>query len=425
MDQIKQKAVSFIHQLQEYFKIDLFYLIKGEFWLMLGKIITMSSAFLLALAWANWIDPGIYGNYQYILSLAAIISVFSLPGMGIAVVRGVANGFERTFISSFKIQLKWGILTGISALGIAIYYWIQGNKSLSLPFLIIAVFLPLFNASTIYISFLMGKKLFKVQTKYNSITQVIAVAIMILTLFCIKSFLSNAPIHIILLLIIFVYYLSRTLLRFFFFTLTKTRFQPNRKEDPPTITFGKHLSLLGLIDALANNIDKILLFHYLGATKLAVYLFAILVPQQIRVLIKHVSALSLPKFSVRPREEIKKDILKKTCYLAALMSILILIYIALAPIIYRIFFPKYLTSVPYSQLYALSIIPLCFAIITEVLRAKMMLKQIYQVKIITPLIRAGLFLILIPLYGIWGAVIAILGARTFNALLFIYLAKKI
>lgn len=425
MDQIKQKTISFIQQLQEYFKIDLFYLIKSEFWLMLEKTITMSFAFLLALAWANWIDPSVYGNYQYILSLAAIISVFSLSGMGIAVVRGVAKGFERTFISGFKIQLKWGILTSIAALGIAAYYWTQGNKELGLPFLIIAVFLPLFNASIIYTDFLVGKKLFKIQTKYNSITQAAAVIIMISTLFCIKTFLPSAPAYIILLLIIFIYYLSRTLLRFLFFVITKIKFKPNKKDDASTITFGKHLSLLGLIDVLANNIDKILLFHYLGAINLAVYLFAILVPQQISVLLKHISTLSLPKFSVRPREEIKKSILKKTCYLAAMMGVLMLIYILFAPIIYRVFFPKYLTSVPYSQLYALSVIPLCFSVITEVLRAKMMLKQIYQVKIITPLVRAGFFLALIPLYGIWGAVIAILGARTFNALLFIYLTKKI
>lgn len=95
-----------------------------------------------------------------------------------------------------------------------------------------------------------------------------------------------------------------------------------------------------------------------------------------------------------------------------------------APFLYQIFFPKYLAAVSYSRLFALSIIPLCFSF-GAVFRAKMMIKQIYQMKIIASLVRASLFLILIPLYGIWGAVIAILGARTFNALLALYLYRKI
>ncbi|MHA1751334.1 MAG: hypothetical protein ACTSYZ_03105, partial [Candidatus Helarchaeota archaeon] len=125
--------------LQKYFKIDFFYLIKGEFWLMTGKIISMITSFFLSLAWANWISQNIYGNYQYILSLAGIISIFSLPEIGTAVTQAVARGFEGSFLKGFKTQLKWGLLASLSALGITGYYWSQGNKNLPLCFLIIAL----------------------------------------------------------------------------------------------------------------------------------------------------------------------------------------------------------------------------------------------------------------------------------------------
>jgi len=422
---VKIRIYYFINKLQGYLKIDFFYLIKGESWLMLGKAISMTSAFLLSLAWANWIDKEIFGNYQYILSLVGIISIFSLPEIGTAVVQAVARKYEGSFIRGFKTQLKWGILGSLSALGIAGYYWLQGNKNLPLSFLIIAIFLPLFNASIIYLSFLTGRKLFNIQAKYDSITQVAAAAIMILTLFSVKNFLFDLPVYVILLLIISIYFLSRTILRFFFFILTKTKFQPNPKEDPKTITFGKHLSLSGLIDILTSYLDKVLLFHYLGAIELAIYAFAVLVPKQIDVLLKHISTLALPKFSVRDKEEIKKIILRKICYLTILISVLVLIYIIIAPFIYQIFFPKYLNSISYSRLYALSIIPLSFAIIGHIFRAKMMIKQIYQVRVVIPLVRVGLFLTLIPLYGIWGALWSILVVRTFSALLFLFLFRKI
>ena len=411
--------------LQKYFKIDFFYLIKGEFWLMTGKIISMITSFFLSLAWANWVSQNIYGNYQYILSLVGIISIFSLPELSTAVTQAVARGLEGSFIRGFKVKLKWGILASLSALGVAGYYWLQDNENLPLCFLIIALFLPLFNASLIYISFLSGRKLFNVQVKYESITQVIAAAAMIFTLFCINKFLLNLPDFLTLFLLIGVYFLFRTLLRFFFFIKTKTQFSPNKKEDPKTISYGKHLTLAQVIDIFANNLDKMLLFHYLGAAELAVYSFAILVPKQINVFLKHISALAFPKFSVREIEEIKKTLLKKIIYLTILISFLVGVYIVISPIIYKIFFPKYLSSISYSKLYALSIIPVCFSFIGGVFRAKMMTKQIYQIKIIAPLVRASLFLILIPLFGLWGGILAILGARIFNALLFIYLFKKI
>lgn len=420
-----EKILSFIAQLNRYFKTDFFYLIKGGFWLGLGKAVGLTTSFLLALAWANWIDPHIYGNYQYLLSLAAIISILSLPGIGSAVIRGAAKGFEGTLTEAFRVQLKWGFLTTPTALAAAGYYWLQNNLNLALPLVIIAFFLPLFNASVIYQSFLVGKKRFDVQVKFDATTQILAVALMVSVLFFAKSFLANTTPYLVILLIFTVYYGSRTLLRFFFFRLTRKRFQENTVSDPQTITFGKHLSFLGAIDVVANNIDKVLLFHYLGAANLAIYAFAIVVPEQIRVLINYLGDLSLPKFATRPREEIKRTLLRRTSYLALLVGAAILVYIAFAPLLYRIFFPQYTAAIPYSQIFALSAIPFSFGMISNVFRAKMMTRQIYQIKISAPIVRAAIAIILVPAFGIWGAVATVIAARTFNALLYLILVRKI
>jgi len=422
---MKTKIINLIRKFQQYFKIDFFYLIKGGTWLTLGRIINIITAFLLSLAWANWIDKEIFGNYQYILSLVGIISIFSLPEMDIAVTQAVARKLEGSFIRGFKTQLKWGVLGSLSALGIAGYYWIQDNQNLSLSFLIAALFLPLFNASLIYIGFLTGRKLFNVQVRYDAITQLIATAIMILTLFFIKGFSLDVPVYIILCLLVFTYFLSRTLLRTFFLIVTKLKFQPNKKEDAKTIGFGKRLSFSGVIDVLTGNLDKILLFHYLGAIDLAIYSFAKLVPEQIRFfLVRPIGTMSLPKFSLRPKKELEKTIFKKIYCWTALISVFVLVYIILAPFIFNIFFPKYSSAISYSQLYALSVIPLSFPIIGNIFKAKMMLRQIYQMKVIAPIVRASLFFILIPLYGVWGAVLGVICARTFNALLVSILFKR-
>ena len=420
----KNKILQLVYKLQRYLKIDLFYLIKGEFYLIIGRVVNIVIAFVVVLAWANWIDKDVYGNYQYILSFIGIISMFSLLEMGTAVTQAVARGFEGSFIRSFKTKLKWGLLGSLSALIIAGYYFFQGNINLSLVFLVVALFLPLFNAPLTYVGFLTGRKLFNIKVKYEAITQVIAGMIMLSTLFLIKSFLADRSIFIILPLIIGVYFLSRTLLRFFFFMRTKARFSPNSQEDPKTISYGKKLSFSGIIDTLTSALDKILLFHYLGAVELAIYSFAFLLPNQINLLLKQISVLALPKFSFRAKEEIRATLFRKMFYLTLVVSVLVIIYIGLAPFIFEIFFPKYLASVFYSQVIALSIIPLPFSMGGAVFAAKMMTKQIYQLRIIVPLVRAASFFIFIPLYGIWGAVIGVLITRIFSTFLVVFLFKK-
>ena len=52
LNNYKDKIISLIYKLQKIFKVDLIYLLKGEFWLIIGKAITTIGAFALALALA-------------------------------------------------------------------------------------------------------------------------------------------------------------------------------------------------------------------------------------------------------------------------------------------------------------------------------------------------------------------------------------
>ena len=63
--------------------------------------------------------------------------------------------------------------------------------------------------------------------------------------------------------------------------------------------------------------------------------------------------------------------------------------------------------------------------ISEIFKAKMVIKEIYQIRIIGPLVKIGLSVVLIPLYGIWGAILSALFARTFNVFLYLFLFRKV
>jgi O-antigen/teichoic acid export membrane protein len=409
----KNWLYQFLRKTQKYTETDNVYLAKHGSWLFSGQIISALASFLLAIAFANLLDPVVYGNYKYILSLIALSAIFSLTGMRTAITQAAARGLEGSFYTGFKTKFKWGISGSILILTGVIYYSLQGNELLPKPIFLLAIFLPLMYASSVYGSFLIGKKLFNISAKYNVITQIVSAACLIGALVLTKN----------LFLLILTYLVSHTVLAYFFYLLTKYRYKPNKKEDPKTIPYSKHLSFIGLISAVANHLDKILLFTMIGASQLAVYSFAIVIPAYIKNILQNFNVLALPKFSSGSQQKIKKNILKKIYKLFLLIILIIIAYIISAPYIYKIFFSQYIDSVIYSQLFVFSLIGFPMTLLSVYFQARMMKKQLYLLKI-TPFIRIILFVILIPIFGIWGAIISILCTEIFNIILTLFLFKK-
>jgi O-antigen/teichoic acid export membrane protein len=412
---IKQKIYHFLRQSEKYTKTDMVYLVKGGSWLTLGQIISAASAFLLSVAFANLLPQETYGNYKYILSLLGILTIFSLPGLGTAIIQAVARGYEGSFYQAFRIKLKWGCLGSLTAIVLGGYYWYQGNTDLPVPLFLSALFLPLMQASQIYAALLGGRKLFSYQVKYSTATRLFSVATMIAALF-----LTNN-----LIWIIAVYLVSNTLANLFFYFFTKSKFQPNKKEDQQTISYGKHLSLVNIINTIASYLDRLLVFHYLGAIELAIYSFAITPPEQIKRLLKNIDLLALPQFAQRSKEEIKSTIFKKVKKFIIFILPLIGLYILLAPFLYEIFFPQYLNSIFYSQVFSLSLLGTLAVLVISALKSQGAKKQLYQLNIYSSLIQIILLFFFMHFYGLWGIILARILSQFIGLSLSLILIRKI
>jgi O-antigen/teichoic acid export membrane protein len=414
INKLKSRAYDFLRWSQKYTGTDNVYLAKGGFWLTLGQILSSAASFLSTIAFANLVDPITYGNYKYIISIIGTIGIFSLNGMGIAISQAVARGFENSFYSGFKTKLKWSCLGSFAAIMGAIYYWAKGNEILPLPLVMIAVFLPLMQSSSIYSSFLTGRKIFNIQVKYTTINNVFATAVMITAIFVTKN----------LFWLIAIYLISHTSLNLLFYLITKKRFRPNKREDIETIPYGKHLSLMGIIANFALYIDKILLFTFIGSTQVAVYSFAIAVPEQIKSVLKNINTLALPKFSTKSQEKIKENVGKKIRKLFLFTGLVFLAYLVFAPYLYKIFFPQYLESITYSLWYSLTIITVPVYFFTTIFSAKMKKAELYKIQIAPPIVKILLLIVLTPIYGIWGVVVGQMVASVFTLALAIFLFKR-
>jgi len=362
LNNFRDKLYKLLRQSERYFKTDMVYFAKGSAWITAGKIFSSAAIFLLAIAFANLLSKETYGTYKYILSLTSILGLATLSGMNVAVTQAVARGYEGVVIPTIKTRIHWGVLGGLASIGVAGYYYLNHNNTLTLSFLLIAAFLPFFESFMTYDSFLQGKKLFGKSSIYGVVSQIAAVILMILTLLITQN----------LFIILLVYFSSWTLIRFICLQITLKKFKPNKECDPEIVSYGKHMSLIDFIGNAIGSLDNIIIFHFLGASEVAIYSFAVLPIVQLQGFTKSLSALAMPKFAQRPLKEIKLLLWERMKFLFFSGLIISLIYIIIAPSVFKVFFPKYIDSVFLSQIFSLSIaLSLILSILDSVLNSKL------------------------------------------------------
>jgi len=399
---------------EKYTQTDMVYLTKGGFWLTAGNIIASAASFVLAIAFGNLLSKETYGIYKYILSILGLLVIANLPGMETSVARSVAQSRDGSFFDSLKAKIKWGFLGGLASLVLSAYYYSNQNNTLALCFLIAAVFVPFMDSLQIYQAILNGKKLFKDSAKYTALGQIAVAGAMIIALLLTKN----------IFLIIVAYLLSSTLSRYIFLKITVSKTKLNKTKDPAAVPFGIHLTLMNVVGMIADQLDKIIMWHFLGAAALAVYSFALAPVSQITNFLKSVPQLSLPKFASQNKEEIKKTLPKKMAKFFLILLAGTLIYIFLAPYFYKIFFPQYMESIKYSRFYALIILFFPQKLIGYALTIHAKTKNLYFIQTVNSIARIVLLLILLPLYGIMGAILAILLPYILNTFLQFYFLKK-
>ena len=342
---MKNKLYLLLRKSEKYFKTDMVYLVAGGFWLTSAQFISSASVFLLAIVFANLIPKETYGTYKYVLSVTGVLALVTLKGMDSAVTYGASRGIEGVFFPALKAKIKWGSLTILGSILLSGYYYLNGNNALAEAFFLISFFLPFVDTLGIYANFLQGKKLFRISSIYGIITQIGSTAIIIVGLFFTKN----------LIVILFIYFASWTSFRLFFFLRTIKKFPPNDKYDLSILSYGKHSSIVNMLDALITSIDGLLIFHYLGPVELAVYSFAIAPVSQIRSLFSNIPTLAIPRLATRHSKDIDLVIKKRVLILLIIGILLSLAYILSAEYIYRLFFPKYLEAVFFSQLFSIAI----------------------------------------------------------------------
>ena len=318
---MKEKTYSLLRRIEKYTKTDMVYLASGGFWLFLKTAISAVVAFAISVAFANLLPKTTYGEYKYIFSMFGLLAIPTLTGMGTAATKSVAQGYEGTPSAALRTKIRWGLVGSMASASIAIYYAVQGNLELAGAFLLVMLFLPFVDTLSIYNSILTGKKLFRVSTVYEIVVQLISAITIIGTLFVTNN----------LLVVLAVYFITFTVIRFLIFKIVIKRHTGNSNIDKETTRYGKHLSAMDILSTVSDALDSILLWQFVGPAPVAVYAFAKGIPVQISVAMQRIMTLAFPKFAQRDFQTIRSGLMHKMLLMFLVMFVIVVLYIFAAP----------------------------------------------------------------------------------------------
>lgn len=382
---------------ERYLKTDMAYLVQAGFWSNLNAFIIALFSFGLYIAYAHFLPKETYGTYQYLLSLFSIATAFTLTGMSTAVTRAVAHGHEGTLKASIKVQLQYGLIPFAGSLVGALYYFFAGNMLLATGLLIIGIGTPLLYTYNTYNSLFIGRENFRSATVYGTLFNIIYYAALAGT-----AFLSRSPL-ILLAVNLFVQVVVMYALYHFVLRTEK----PNDSVDESALSYGMHLTALSVLGSVAGQVGSIFTFHILGPVAIATLSFASALPDRLsNICFKFLGSATLARFSARTAHEIRAQLLRKMLIATLAGLVLAIFYMAIAPTFFRLFFPTYLSAVPYSILYAIGmVISAPYFLPTTALTALKYTRSLYILSI-----ASSIFQILFPVGGmlffqLWGLII--------------------
>lgn len=389
---------------ERYTGTDMVYLAQSAWWTNLSVVLTSLFAFGISIAFANLVPRDEFGVYQYLLSLSTIVGALTMTGMNSAVTQAVARGHEGVLRSSVRLQLRLAILPFLLGIGIAAYYLLNGNGSIAFGIGLIAILTPITNAFNTYAAYLNGKHDFKRIFYGITLTNAAYYGSILMAILLAPHALVLITVNVAVNAVVAAWLYAHTL----------RLYQPGSTDDPETLSYGTHLSVMNVLDILVAQADSVLIFHFLGAVPLAIYNFACAIPERIGGLFKFLVFAGLPKFAQSTPQEIAPMLIGKTLRAMFAGLVMALAYIAIAPLLFHLLFPKYLDALPYTEVYAIIIAVTAGSLPFTALLSQRLQTELYIYKIAGPLLHLVLQVSFLLTWGLMGILVARLLSNMIN-----------
>lgn len=326
---------------------DIVYFFQNGLWTLAGQIAVSVAALVMTVAISRALSPADYGIYRYVMTLIPVFLLATLPNMGNAVTVAIAQQKEVNLSGALRAKIQWGFLATGAGILVALYYYFTQQTLLAITISFTALCIPFFDTFSLYKFILQGKHDFKTAAIYQSLNRIIAAVCVVTVVF----FTTNVVVLIATIL------LSQIFSQWYFWHKTTQHTQTSVPHIDVT-SYGKHLSLLGILTTIGAQIDKLLIWFFFGPISLAIYSIILAIPLEGTRLLESLAAIVLPRFSTIHWDDQGKRlfVVKRILLLAIPMFLGAGVYVLLAERIFSLLFPAYLSHVLLSQLASLVVV---------------------------------------------------------------------
>ncbi|HYF12701.1 MAG TPA: oligosaccharide flippase family protein [Candidatus Paceibacterota bacterium] len=415
---LKDRLYHILRWSEKYTKTDMVYFAASNFWLNTSRFVSIGTGMFLTVAFANLLPPEVFGTYKYVLASAGFIGIFALNGLGTAMVRAAAQGKFHVLPAVVRTANLWSIPGSLAALAVSIYYFVQGNSDLGFAFFFISI------SNTFASGFVASKNIWNTSGNFKMATisgiprTIVPFFIILLTILYTHD----------IVLILLAYFGSNLLASWlgYLFTLWWFRIKESKKDVEETMRYGKQMTALSFFQIASGYIDQLLLWHFTTPATLAIYALGLAPVNEAQNLINNFLAILFPKLANKTEAEVHQTLPLRIKQVFLVSCAVAFVYIIAVPFLFMFLFPQYLASVLVSQILAIVILLHPTKSVVDVFfTAHALVGARAKVIIGSQIVRFGLFVTLIPFFGLWGAVAATILSELGAALVFLWMYMRL
>lgn len=396
---IKDKGYNLSVKYSKKLGLDLPYFLKAGFWsnFMLGSETLFSLIFSILIV--RTLTESDLGLWYWLVAVFGVFGMFNLGGFGTVATKSFIEGYYSSYSRILKIKFISSAIGSVILLGFCVHFYLTDSR---LYFFFALMALMLFSRElTIFSAYLYAKDRFRT---------------MALILFSIR-FMYYFGAGLILALGYGLYYvfaaffgiaaLLNLAISIYFFYYIKSK--EETKEKDPNLRLGFYFSFTQAILTGAQHLDKVLLPILFSLEELAIYGVALIVPVAFFAMIKkNINYLLFKKTKLISGSGLRLEVFKRMSFLTALYAVVCFaMYFVLKFYILQVLNTSYTDAIWYSEVLIISGFFLSLGnIFAKQYESKGMIIEYSKVLLIPRIFQMLLYLILIPLFGVWGAVIS-------------------
>lgn len=380
--------------------IDAHYFAKNSVYVTLGQVMNVARGVVSGYLISRLFPAELYGEYRFVISVMSTIGILALSGMPRAISRDVARrGNDAPLWTNMRIYAALCLIGAgvtIGAIGL-LPYWNHLNLW---PMFVLAglLFLPINVGTTFFGGIIIGRGQFGTSLKTNLTSGSLVIVTVLLMLL-----LKPSP----LLLLAFTAGIPALV---YLFELRKLmREFPSRVPSRETLLYALKITAADIPMTLSWYLDSLVISAFFGLKQLAVFSVANMLPEEAKGFLKDFLPISFSRQAAGADTPARRaHLLRAVLWMTLIFALGIAAYIAVSPWLLPFLFPLYDPAelIPLSNVSAIILITFPASLFSQQLEARGRAKAILIGQWLAAAILSVSLLLLVPTFGLMGALVA-------------------